>query len=112
MAFCRNCGSQVADGARFCSTCGTETGFPVMAAPSVVRRPLSRPREGRQIAGVCKGLSLTYGWDVTVVRIVAVLLGVICFPVGEIAYAVAWLIMPEQPLELTNGSPVPPAVGN
>lgn len=111
MPFCRNCGGNINDGARFCSSCGTETGFPV-AAPSVVfRRPLSRPREGRQIAGICKGLALSYGWDVTIVRVVAVLLGIVCCPIGEIAYLIAWIVMPEEPLGLPSGSSMPP-VGN
>jgi phage shock protein C len=111
MPFCKNCGSNVAEGARFCASCGTETGFPVASVPGGLRRPLTRPKEGRQIAGVCKGLSLTYGWDVTVVRIVAILLGVVCFPVGEIAYIVAWVVMPEEPLELPTNSSMP-SVGN
>ena len=108
MPFCRNCGSNVSEGARFCASCGTETGFSPATTPVTLRRPLSRPRQGKQIAGVCKGLSLSYGWDVTIVRIVAVLLAVVCFPIGEIAYVIAWVLMPEEPLELTSGSPVPP----
>lgn len=111
MPFCKNCGSNVGEGARFCASCGTETGFPVASTPAVPRPPLSRPREGRAIAGVCRGLSVTYGWDITPVRIVAALLAVFCFPFGEIAYLIAWILMPEQPLALTSGSSAPP-VGN
>ena len=36
-------------------------------------RPLIRPRAGRQIGGVCLALAQANGWDVTVVRIIAVL---------------------------------------
>jgi phage shock protein C len=111
MPFCKNCGNNVAEGARFCSSCGTETGLPVTPPPVMLRRPLTRPKEGRTIAGVCKGLSLSYGWDVTLVRIVAILLAVVCFPVGEIAYIVAWFVMPEEPLGLPTGSNMPP-LGN
>lgn len=112
MPFCWNCGSALGSGARFCASCGKETGMnPGVTPTATPHRELSRPREGRQVAGVCKGLSLTYGWDVTITRIVVVLLAVVCFPIGEIAYVIAWILMPESPLQLTDGTTMPP-VGN
>lgn len=63
------------------------------------------------LAGVCRGFSLTYGWDIALVRIIAVILAVICCPVGEVAYIIAWIAMPEEPLALPSGSSIPP-VGN
>jgi phage shock protein C len=66
----------------------------------VQRRPLSLPREGRWIGGVCKAFSLTYGWDVSLVRILTVLLTILCLPImGQLIYIVAWIVIPEEPLE-------------
>ncbi|MFT4081352.1 MAG: PspC domain-containing protein [Nocardioides sp.] len=56
---------------------------------------LSRPRQGRWIAGVCAGLARRFGLDPNVVRIIAV---VSCLLPGPqfIAYIVLWLLMPED----------------
>ncbi len=35
--------------------------------------PLVRPRQGRVLSGVCAGLARRFGWNVTVVRLVAIL---------------------------------------
>jgi phage shock protein C len=94
---CRNCGAVYGEGANFCAICGTRVCY--VAAPCA--QPvtgLMRLHEGRMIAGVCAGLSWYYGWDLALVRIVAVLLAVLAFPVGIIAYLAAWLIIPEAPL--------------
>jgi len=71
-------------------------------------RPLIRPRDGRQVAGVCAGFSRAYGWDVLLVRILMVVGGILIFPIPEIAYVVAWLIMPEEHLSLPTPTPYPP----
>ena len=34
---------------------------------------LTRPRYPRMIAGVCSGFALHYGWDLSLVRVIAVL---------------------------------------
>jgi phage shock protein C len=59
------------------------------------------------IAGVCAGLSWYYGWDLALVRIVVVLLAVLAFPVGIIAYLAAWLIIPEAPVCVAQPTPQP-----
>ncbi len=56
-----------------------------------------RPLAGRKLAGVCQGLANQYGWDVTLIRVIAVLLAVVAFPIGFVAYLVFWLMVPEQP---------------
>jgi phage shock protein PspC (stress-responsive transcriptional regulator) len=60
-----------------------------------VRRALVRPRVGRKIAGVCLGFAEYTDLDVTLVRLVMVLLGILAFPLGEIAYLIAWIVIPE-----------------
>lgn len=54
---------------------------------------LYRPREGRMIAGVCAGFAVRYGWDVAIVRLVFVL-AVLVAGLPALAYAVAWVVMP------------------
>ncbi len=82
--------------ARFCSKCGATV--PVAAAAP--GRPLIRPRAGRVIAGVCMSMAQAYGWDVAVVRIVAVV-GLCCTGgLVAVAYLAGWIGIPEEPLIL------------
>ena len=104
MAFyCHNCGSGLPANARFCSNCGTATA----AAQYAPGRPLLRPRVGRQIAGVCLALSRSYGWDVSVVRIISVLTLFFSSGLIGIAYLAAWIGIPDEPIE--SAGTVPPA---
>ena len=48
------------------------------------------------MAGVCAAFALRYRWDLTATRIITVLLGVLIFPVMEVAYVVAWMLIPEE----------------
>jgi phage shock protein C len=100
--FCAGCGASLAGGARFCSACGKPATDPVSAPIGGAAGPLVRPRAGRKIAGVCQGLSNQYGWDPAWVRIITVLLTVFTFPIGLIAYALFWVIVPEEPLLLPS----------
>jgi phage shock protein PspC (stress-responsive transcriptional regulator) len=58
---------------------------------------LVRPLMGRQIAGVCAGLSQTYGWDVAVVRILTVLGTLFSGGTIAVAYLACWIGIPEEP---------------
>jgi phage shock protein PspC (stress-responsive transcriptional regulator) len=49
---------------------------------------------------VCQGLANQYGWDVTLTRVIAVVLAIMVFPIGLIAYGLLWLMMPEEQLVL------------
>jgi phage shock protein C len=108
--FCKNCGTSLPDDCRFCSACGTATGVVLSPPPPMYGppRPLLRPREGRQVAGVCLGFARAYGWDVLLVRILMVVGGILIFPIPEIAYVVAWLVMPEETLALPTATTYPP----
>ncbi|HEX9636440.1 MAG TPA: PspC domain-containing protein [Acidobacteriota bacterium] len=66
-----------------------------MADPT---KPIRRSKKQRMIAGVCGGLAEWLGWDVTLVRVVYVLLSVLtaAFP-GILAYILLWIIIPDQP---------------
>ena len=56
---------------------------------------LTRVEEGRMIAGVCTGLGRYLGIDVTIVRIIFVLLGLFAMG-GVLLYLILWLIMPME----------------
>lgn len=106
--FCKNCGSGIPDEARFCSACGTPNSFATQVPVGAVSSPLVRPRQGRQIAGVCAGFARAYGWDLVLVRILMVVGAFLLVPLPEIAYLIAWVAMPEEPLILPSSTTVPP----
>jgi phage shock protein PspC (stress-responsive transcriptional regulator) len=60
------------------------------------KNPLRRSRKHRVIAGVCGGLAEWLGWDVTLVRVLYVLISIVsaAFP-GLLAYIILWVIMPD-----------------
>jgi phage shock protein PspC (stress-responsive transcriptional regulator) len=79
--------------ARFCASCGVA----VPASQPIPGRRLLRPREGRQIGGVCIALAKANGWDMAVVRILTII-GTICSSgLLGIAYLAAWIGIPEEP---------------
>ncbi len=109
--YCSQCGKESVDDANFCSACGRPlkagaTAYSQGNSAGVFSgfsfRTLVRPRTGRKVAGVCQGLANHYGWDVTVVRIVMVLLAILGFPIGLIIYGLVWLIAPEEALALPS----------
>ncbi|MDH4139743.1 MAG: PspC domain-containing protein [Coriobacteriia bacterium] len=59
-------------------------------------RKLYRSRTERMIAGVCGGIADYYQLDPTVVRIIAVLLAVVGNAAAVIAYAIMWIVVPEE----------------
>lgn len=61
------------------------------------KNPLRRSKQSRMIAGVCGGLAEWLGWDVTLVRVIYVLVSVLsaAFP-GILAYIILWILMPDE----------------
>ncbi len=96
--YCTSCGKQIPDDAQLCAYCGKRIAG---AAPMATKR-LLRAREGRQIAGVCKGFANYFELDVALVRIVWVVCAIFGL-LGLVAYVAAWIIVPEEPMAL----PVP-----
>ncbi len=82
--FCGGCGTALAAEARFCSACGAP------AAPLVTygEQRLVRPRTNRSIAGVCAGLAKHYGWNLTWVRVLTVLITGFSSGAGLAAYVI------------------------
>ncbi|HEY7209209.1 MAG TPA: PspC domain-containing protein [Bryobacteraceae bacterium] len=108
--YCNACGIELSDNFRYCPQCGTTThkdGF--TSATGKPARFLSRPRDDRKIAGVCSGIARYLGVDVTLVRIIMVVLAIWPPSVGLIVYIVCWIVMPQEPLLLPPASqPVSP----
>jgi phage shock protein PspC (stress-responsive transcriptional regulator) len=63
-----------------------------VAAP---RPALSRPVDGRMLAGVAAGLARYLGVDVTIVRVVLVVLAFVG-GAGVPLYLAGWLLMPDE----------------
>jgi phage shock protein PspC (stress-responsive transcriptional regulator) len=70
-----------------------------------------RPREGRMLAGVCAGVAQRWNLDITLVRVIAVVLALMS-GVGVVAYVAAWLLTPsvDGPAPLAAGSPLAKSV--
>jgi phage shock protein C len=91
--YCNYCGKQIQDDAVVCAYCGRRVGY-VAPQPKLVRPPKNSP--DRKIAGVCAGFARYFDLDVTVVRVVWLI--VACFGGGGVlAYIIAWIVMPEEP---------------
>ena len=95
--YCTYCARELAEADRYCSACGgARQPRPLFNEHKGV--PFSRPREGKKIAGVCAGVARYFELDVTIVRIVWIVL-VFMPPVpGLIAYLACWIAMPKDPL--------------
>ncbi|QHN03706.1 PspC domain-containing protein [Granulicella sp. WH15] len=100
--YCSHCGKQVVPDSNFCSHCGAAIGRRQESFQQQAR--LTRPRHPRMIAGVCAGIALHFGWDLTLVRILTVVIALMTSGCGLLAYLGAWVLMPEAPYELTDGT--------
>ncbi|MGD1102369.1 MAG: PspC domain-containing protein [Terriglobia bacterium] len=109
--FCPQCGREYSQRVNFCCHCGTALSMPV----STAHKKLTRSRTDSKIAGVCGGFADYLELDVTLVRIIWLMLAVFG-GWGILGYFIAWIVMPEQPLPQASaapaGSAIPQPVGN
>jgi phage shock protein C len=63
--------------------------------PSEPQTRLTRSRDDRMLAGVCGGIADYLGVDATIVRLVAVLLGIFSAGTALIGYLIAAIIIPD-----------------
>ena len=91
--FCTRCGGELREQDNFCFNCGATT-----ARGASHARPapaLTRPTQGKMVAGVCAGFARSMGIDVTIIRIVWAIL--MLSGIGIVAYIVCWIVMPRDP---------------
>jgi phage shock protein C len=70
--FCTRCGTELREQDKFCFNCAAATARGVSAPRPA--EPLSRPMHEAKIAGVCAGFARYLGMDVTLVRVLWVVL--------------------------------------
>jgi phage shock protein PspC (stress-responsive transcriptional regulator) len=97
---CSRCRREIEADSVYCRFCGVAAGGP----PT---QRLTRVRDAGRIAGVCAGIAAYFDTDVTVVRLLWVVLSVVPGAIigGVIAYAAAWLLMPAG--ESAVSAPIP-----
>lgn len=90
--FCTKCGVQLNDQDQFCRRCGHEVGtIPVYEPPA----RLLLDKRNKKIAGVCAGLARYWRMDVTIIRVIWLVLA-ICAGTGLLAYLIAWIAIPSD----------------
>jgi phage shock protein C len=100
--FCTQCGAQLNDGVRFCTSCGkpTDGGYaganPASSTFATAPRRLRRIMSEKKIAGVCAGFAEYFDTDLTLMRVIWVALFILPPNLGLIAYVVAWAVMPKS----------------
>jgi phage shock protein C len=102
--YCTKCGTEARENDKFCCECGAATG----RDPREIRVDrLTRSVQDSKIAGVCAGFARYMNVDVTLVRILWLVLMVWPLPLfGIVSYIVAWIVMPKDPVTVIQRSPV------
>ena len=103
--FCPQCGREYSQRVNFCCHCGAVLSVP---APNRAKK-LARSRNDKKIAGVCGGFAEYFDVDATLVRIVWLML-VIFGGCGVLAYVIAWIVMPLEPLPVAASAGAPQVI--
>src|SRR3982074_2034429 len=102
--FCTQCGVELEPQDRYCCQCGKATGA---GSPLPVRqtaRRLTLSSRDKKGAGVRAGLAYYFDVDVTLMRIIWLVLVFVPPGIGLIGYLLAWLVMPKEELSAATMS--------
>jgi phage shock protein C len=89
--YCNHCGKVIQDDAYLCAYCGRRVGA------LKARKQLLRSRSDRKVGGVCAGLAAYFDLDVTLVRVLWVVLTLVPPAPMLLAYIILWIVVPEEP---------------
>jgi len=102
---CYNCQKEIVDGSRYCYLCGAAQ-KPLTPPPGVPPRPLRRSRRHKVIAGVCGGIAEHFGWDISLVRVIWLLVAIFGGG-GFLAYLICWIVIPLEEEQVSAPVPAP-----
>lgn len=102
---CYNCQQEILDASRYCYHCGAAQ-RPMAAPPPGPAKLLRRSRKHKAIAGVCAGFAEYFALDISLVRVIWLLVALFGGG-GLIAYIVCWIVIPYGDAEAA--APVPAA---
>jgi phage shock protein C len=108
---CNSCQRNIADGSRFCYNCGARqvvTGAPDVASVTGGPKKLMRSSADKKLGGVCAGLAEYFDMDVTLVRVLWLLV-VLCGGTGILLYIILWIVLPLAPVNVVAQSAPPQA---
>ena len=94
--FCTQCGVELEPQDRYCCQCGKATGVGSPFPPRQPARQLTLSTRDKKIAGVCAGFAHYFDVDVTLMRIIWLVLVFVPPGIGLIGYLLAWLVMPKD----------------
>jgi phage shock protein C len=106
---CPNCQKDIADGSKFCYSCGAQlaAGAPAVAHVAVPKR-LTRSSRDKKIAGVCAGIAEYFDLDPTLVRVLW-LIAIFFGGTGFLLYVILWIVLPVAPATHAMTVPGSPA---
>ncbi len=93
--YCTQCGFKLEDTDVFCAKCGKPARPDAPQRAEAPRKRLVRLMREKKIAGVCAGFADYFDVDVTLMRILTLVLAIFT-GVGFIAYIIAWIAMPKD----------------
>jgi len=94
--FCTQCGVELEPQDRYCCQCGRGTGVGAPWPARSSQRRLTLSSRDKKIGGVCAGFAHYFDVDVTLVRVIWLILVFAPPGAGLIGYLLAWLIMPKD----------------
>jgi phage shock protein C len=94
--FCTQCGIELEPQDRYCCQCGRGTGVGLPWPARGAERRLTVNSRDKKIAGVCAGFARYLEVDVTLIRIIWLILVFVPPGAGLIGYLLAWLVMPSE----------------